>query len=111
MVPVFDFSRLIGFAKTVLLTIAVWTALKILIIGVVTILVPYAIYKAWTLIGEKSMAFLSTTISGQPWEGTVIQLTGLAGWMGSRLQLQQCFQIAVTFILLRYALSFVKKGN
>jgi len=110
MIPVFDFSRIIGFAKTILLTIAVWTAFKVLIIASITVLVPFAIYKAFTLVGEKSLAFISSQMVGDAWQGTFIQLTGLAGWMGSRLQLQACFQILATFVVMRYVLSIFHKG-
>lgn len=109
MIPVFDFSRVISWVKTVLLVVFLWTAFKALVIGAIAVLIPYAIYKSWGLVAEKTMEFMSTMVAGQPWEGTFVELTGLAGWLGERLQLQACFQILASFVIMRYALSFFKK--
>ena len=109
MVPVFDFSRVIGFVKTVLIVTLVWTAFKTLVIGAIAVLVPYAIYSSWGFISEKVIEFGNSIVAGGAFEGTYIQLTGLAGWMAERLQLQACFQILASFVVMRYTLSFFKK--
>ncbi len=109
MIPVFDLSRVVGWVKTVLLVAFLWAAFKALVIAAITILVPFAIYKSFTLVAEKTVEFGNSLTTGTAWEGTYVELVGLAGWMGERLQLQACFQILASFIMIRYALSFFKK--
>lgn len=110
MIPVFDLSRLIGFTKNILVTIALWAAFKGLMIALVTILVPWAIYKSYTLISEKLMAFISAFLADSAYQGTFVQLTGMGAWIAERLQLQTCFQILATFVVMRFVIGFFHKG-
>ena len=110
MLPVFDFSRVIGFVKSVILAIIIWTAFKALAITLVTVLVPWAIYKCYTMIGEKLMAFVSQFLAGSEFESTFVQLTGFAAWIAERLQFQACFQIMATFVVMRFVIGFFHKG-
>jgi len=110
MVPVFDFSKLISFTKSIMLAILLWTAFKALMIGLITVLVPWAIYKCYTIVGEKIMEFVNTYLSGSPYQETVVQLTGLGAWIAERIQLQTCFQILVTFVVMRFVIGFFHKG-
>ena len=109
MIPVFDFSKLISLGKTIILTILLWKAFKLLMIGSISVLVPYAIYKGYGFLGEQTFNLMKSTLSGSAWEGTFVQLSGLAGWIGQRLRLQECFQIMASFLSIRYFLSFFKK--
>lgn len=108
--PVFDLSRILGILKTIAITIFVWKAFKVLMIGLITVLVPWALYESVNLVGEKFVSFLSTYLDGSAYESTFVQFTGLAAWMAERLQLQACFQILSTFVVMRYVLSFFHKG-
>tara|TARA_B100000614_G_scaffold258195_1_gene279833 strand:+ start:956 stop:1288 length:333 start_codon:yes stop_codon:yes gene_type:complete len=110
MIPVFDVSRLIGFAKNILFAIFLWTAFKALLITLVTVLVPWAIYKCYTMVGEKFMAFVGTFLADSAYEGTFVQLTGMGAWIAERLQLQTCFQILATFVVMRFVIGFFHKG-
>jgi len=110
MIPVFDFSKIISFAKSILLTIILWTAFKALMIALITVLVPWAIYKSYTFAGEKFIKFVSTYLSDSAYEGTFVQLTGLAAWIAERIQLQACFQILATFVVMRFVIGFFHKG-
>lgn len=110
MVPVFDLSRLIGLAKTILLAITIWAAFKAFMIVTITVLVPWAIYKAYTLVAEKTMAFVGGYLISDAYQGTFVQLTGLGGWIAERLQFQECFQILTTFVVMRFVLGFFHKG-
>ena len=110
MIPVFDFAKVIEFAKTFVLFLAIWKAFKFLMISLTTILVPWAIYKAYMFTGQQAMEFISIQLANSPYKDTVVQLTGLGAWMGERLQFRTCFQILVTFISMRFVIGFFHKG-
>ena len=110
MIPVFDISRLIGLGKNILLSIFLWAAFKGLLITLVTVLVPWAIYKCYTIIGEKLMTFVGTFLADSEYQGTFVQLTGMGAWIAERLQLQVCFQILATFVVMRFVIGFFHKG-
>lgn len=106
--PVFDFSRLIGFAKSILVTIFLWKAAKMLLIGCFSVLMPYAIYKGSNFMGQQMFDFFATMLNGSELEGAFVQLHGLAGWMGERLRFQECLQVMLTAISMRWTLDMVK---
>ena len=111
MIPVFDFSRIIGFIKSITLTILVFLATKVLAVALVVTLVPLAILKGSNLIMEKGMEFVTGQLAGSDaWAGTFVQLTGLGAWVGERLQIQVCFQILATFIVMRFVIGFIHRG-
>ena len=110
MIPTFDVGRVITFVKTIMIVTILWAAFKALLIGAISILVPFAIYKAFNLMAQKSYEFGNTLTTGTAWEGAYIDLVGLGAWMGERLQLQACFQILASFVVIRYTLSFFKKS-
>ena len=88
MIPVFDVSRVIGWVKTIALAIFIFTATKMLMIAIVFTLVPIAIYKGWLMIHEKLFAYITNNM-GDVWNGTLVELTGLAGWLADNLRFQE----------------------
>lgn len=109
IVPTFDISRLIQMGKNVLVDLIKWAALRVLLISLVTTLVPLAIYAGWLLISESLLTWATNNMTGAAWEGTMVELTGLAGWLGVRLRFVECFQVLSTFLALRFVLGFMKK--
>ena len=108
-IPVVDLTRIIEWVKNAGADIIKWLALRALILGAVTTLVPLAIYSGWLLIQEKLIEYTQTQMTGDFWNGSVVELTGLAGWLGERLQLQACFTILATAMSFRFVLGFFKK--
>ncbi|WP_035240945.1 hypothetical protein [Desulfobacter vibrioformis] len=108
--PVFDLSRIIGLIKSILITIFVWKAFKALMLGLTTVLVPWALYKSFNTVGEKVLEFVNVYFDGSAYQSTVVEFTDLAAWIAQRLQLQTCFQILSTFIVMRFVLGFLHKG-
>lgn len=79
-------------------------------IGLITVLVPWALYKSFNAVGEKFLAFVNVYLDGSAYQSTVVEFTDLAAWMAQRLQLQTCFQILATFVVMRFVLGFFHKG-
>lgn len=107
LIPVVDLTRIIGWIKTAAADVIKWAALRLLIISVVTVLVPLAIYQGWLLISEQVMNFVMTKDGLSMWNGAFVEITGLAGWLGSCLKLVQCFQVLSTFLTLKFALNLI----
>lgn len=108
MIPVFDTSRIIGWVKTAAADVIKFVALKALLIAIVFTLVPIALYKGWLLIHEKLFAYITTNM-GDAWTGTVINLTGLAGWLADQMRFQECFVILVSALTCRFVLGFFRR--
>lgn len=109
MIPVVDLTRIVGWVKTAGVDIIKWAALRLLLIGIVTTLVPLAIYKGWSIISEQIFDVVSANMSGDEYSGSMIQLTGLGAWLGVRLKFVECFQVLSTFLALKFTLGFIKK--
>jgi hypothetical protein len=109
LIPVVDLTRIVEWVKNAAVDLIKWAALRVLLIGLISTLVPLAIYAAWLMISEQILAFVTTQTSAEGWSGAVVEFTGIAAWIGTRLQLVQCFQVLATFLSLKFALGFVKK--
>ena len=109
-IPVFDLSRVIGWVKTAAADVVKWLALRALILGVVGTLVPIAIYKGFMLIQEQLITYVSSQMNfGDIWNGTMVQLTGLAAWLADKLEFQACFTLLATALSFRFVLGFFKR--
>lgn len=109
LIPVVDLTRVVGWIKNAAVDVIKWAALRVLLIGLVTTLVPLAIYKGWALISEQILLSVSDSVGAAGWSGTMVELSGLGAWIGVRLQLVQCFQVLATFLSLKFVLGFIKK--
>jgi hypothetical protein len=108
--PVFDVSRVIGWIKTAAADVAKFVALRLLLISIVTVLVPWAIYKAWLFIQEQMIDFMmSQTGSGGFWSGQVVEITGLGGWVATCLRFGECFTVLATAASFCFLLRIIKR--
>jgi len=107
LIPVVDVTRVVEWIKNAAADAIKWAALRLLIISVVTILVPLAIYQGWLLISEQIFNFMSGQSGASMWGGAMVEITGLGGWIGARLKLVQCFQVLATFLSLKFALNLM----
>lgn len=109
MIPVVDLTRIIEWVKNAAVDVIKWAALRVLIIGAVSTLVPLAIYKGWSVISEQILSVVADQAAVQNWSGTMVELTGLGAWIGVRLKIVECFQVLSTFLALKFTLGFIKK--
>jgi hypothetical protein len=99
-----------GFTKQAVIDVAKWVALRALLIGLVTTLVPIAIYQGWSLIASQIMEYvMGLGYEDQIWSGNMIELTGLGAWLGERFQIVLCFQIISSALVYRFLLSFIRR--
>ncbi len=108
-IAVLDITRIIEWIKNAGAEVVKWLALRALILGAVTTLVPLAIYSGWLIIQEQLITYTQTQMTGDFWGGTMVEYTGLAAWIGTRLQFQACFTILATALSFRFVLGFFKK--
>jgi len=111
MIPVFDVGRIITFVKGLLVVGFLAAAAKLFFIGIITILVPIAIYKGLTMMMEQTMSLISDQMTNPVWSANFVQLTDLAGWLADCMRFQACFQLLASFIVARFMLTLVKKGS
>lgn len=110
MLPVFDLSRIIEFSAKQALDLVKWLALRALLLGCILTLVPIAIYKGWALISEKLFTYLGSTMNtADIWDGTMIELTGLAAWVGTNLRFSECFSVLASAAMFKFTLSLIKR--
>jgi hypothetical protein len=108
--PVFDVSRVIGWVKTAAADVAKFMALRLLLIGLVSVLVPWAIYKAFLLISEQIINLMvSQAGSDGMWSGTMIQLTGLGAWLATHLRFMECFTVLATAASFAFLMRLIKR--
>lgn len=107
LIPVVDITRVVEWVKNAAADVIKWAALRLLIISVVTILVPLAIYQGWLLISEQLFNFISSQAGASMWGGSFVEITGLGGWLGTKLKIVECFQVLATFLSLRFALNLI----
>ena len=109
-IPVIDIGRVIEFGLNVTKDFIKWAAWRAFILSVVLITVPIAIYKGWMLVMEKIFEYIGTIpTDAEVWQGTVIQFTGMSAWLADRLRFQECLSVIITVVVLKFALSFIKK--
>ena len=110
MIPVFDVGRIITFIKGLFVLAFVFGAFKLFMVTIVTVLLPIAIYKGLTMMMEQTLSLISDQMQNPAWDANLVQLSGLAGWLGDCFQFQACFQLLSSFIIARFMLTLIKKG-
>ena len=85
-------------------------ALRALLISLISILLPLAIYAGWLLIQEQVMGYINTiSTDGDLWQGNVIELTGLGAWIAGKLRFYECFAVLSTALVYRFVLGFFRR--
>lgn len=85
-------------------------ATRALIIGAFTLILPVVLYNVFTTIMQETMNLVSTEIQTSGVTGAMVQLTGMAGWIGTQINLAGCFSIFLSAVALRFTLSFIRGG-
>jgi len=109
MLPVVGVLTALEWGKNAIISSIKWLALRALLITLILTLFPIAIYKGWLLIQEKIMTYISGNMTGDIWSGSIVQLTGLAGWLADNLKFQQCFSLLVSAMAFRFIIGFFHK--
>ncbi|MCM2283357.1 MAG: hypothetical protein NDI81_01150 [Desulfobacula sp.] len=109
MLPVFDVGGPILWLKDLAINFAKWLAFRGLMIALFTTLIPLAIYAGWKLINEQIFNYVLSHTGSVESFGALVELTGLAAWLGDLLRFQECFAVLASAMLFRFVLSFIKR--
>lgn len=107
MIPVFDISRAIEWIKNAAADVIKYLALKALLIALIYTLLPIALYKGWLIIQEKVLGYLSANVGG--FQSTMLQYTGIAGWLADQLRFAECFTVLISGLTARFIFSFFRR--
>jgi hypothetical protein len=85
------------------------TAVKTLLIGVVTVILPIVLYntaiKLTFAFANWSLGYIAT--SGM--SPVVVQISGFGAWCGTRLNLADCLSIILAAVAVRFVLNIVRR--
>jgi len=108
VVPTFDTSRILQWVKNAGIDVIKWVAFRGFIIAVIGTLLPLALIKTWNMISQNLFeAVQGMAENGEIWNGSVVELTGLAGWLGTQLRLVEAVSIILTALAIRFVFSAV----
>lgn len=93
-----------GIAKTLTVETAKMVAFRIIIYSLITLVLPAILYNVFTRIMSEMINLASSEISSSGLQGTVIQLTGMGGWLGIHLQVPAALAIVLSATGLAFTL-------
>jgi hypothetical protein len=97
-----------AFAKWTLTSILAFTALKVFLLALVIIVFPIVLMNFFVHLNETILTFAFDHIGASDGlQATVIQLSGVAAWAGSLLQLPACLSVLLTAASLSFTLRLV----
>ena len=83
-------------------------ATKALLFFLFMVVLPIALFKAFSFITQWVLSYTSQAISATGTSSFVIQLTGIAAYLGDHLQLPLCFSILLSAMATRFALRAIR---
>lgn len=83
-------------------------AIKTLIVTALALILPVCLYNGITMIVEDVMNWVITNSDLGDIEGIVIELTGLAGYLGSKLKIAESISMLLTAMNIKFILSFIR---
>jgi hypothetical protein len=106
--PTFNLASILTMAKQIALVVALWTAFRAFIMGLVTLVVPVIIYKGWLTINEQLMSAIGN-VDTSGLSATTLQLTGLAAWAATQLKIPECVAILMTGVSTAIIFKMIKR--
>ena len=82
-------------------------AWRAFILFIVFIALPIVFYNVATDLIFDLMSYAVSKISGTAGSPVIVQLTGLAGWIGNQINIQSSISIIMSAVATRFALSFI----
>jgi hypothetical protein len=88
-----------------------WAATKAILITICVVVLPSVLYRLFTRITQEMITYAqskaSTGLDGLNGD-TVMELTGMAGWIANQIGLPACLSIFLSALVLRYGLYLIK---
>ena len=93
-----------GFAKTLSIESVKFIATRAMLYTLFTLILPVILYNVFTRILQEMMDLASSEIQATGLQATVIQLTGMGGWIGEHLRIPECFALVMSAVGLAFTL-------
>jgi hypothetical protein len=87
-----------------------WIATRALVIGSMTLILPVVLYNVFTGIMEEILTIVTNEIQGGGVSSVMIQITGLAGWIGTQINIAGMLSIFLSAVALRFVLAMIRGG-
>lgn len=91
-------------AKTIAVEVAKFIATRALLYTLFIFILPVVLYNVFTTILEELMELATGQISGEGLSAVVINIGGMAGWIGSQLELPAAFSLIMSALGLSFVL-------
>lgn len=78
--------------------VAKYVAFRAMIIVLMFTLGPIVLFKGWTMIVQYLMAYAGSYAEGQSLTGQMIQLVGIAAYLGEKIKIAEGVSIFLTFL-------------
>lgn len=107
--PVFDLSSVIKFGAETARASAYWLATKVFVYAFSFVALPLILFNVWLYVGEKILTAVAGFLSQQSfYSGAIVDLTGLAGWLGQCLRFSDCLSVLLTAATVRFILGVAR---
>lgn len=94
-------------AKMLADRVLMWIAIKALLLTLFILVLPVVLKNFFIWILEFINEIIMSKISDTDLQASMIQLTGLAGYMGNLMKLPQCFNVILSAVAVRITLNFI----
>ena len=85
-----------------------FVALKALLLGLVTLVLPVVLYTVGSDLMVDALAWGLSKIGAMGISATVVQLTGLAGWLAVKVKVAECVSIVLSSAYIRVVLKLMR---
>jgi len=87
---------------------ALMVALKLLFISFGAIALPIVLKYVYVWILEQGLSIANSVSGGASVQPFVLQLTGLAAWLATRLHFEDMFSIVISAMIIKFSLRLMK---
>lgn len=82
--------------------------IRALLLTAMTLVLPVVLYNVFSLIVSETLEYASSYVGASGLTGVVIQLTGVAAWMGDHLKVVEAVSFLLSCSLCRFVISMVR---
>ena len=95
-----------AFAKLLSTETLKFVATRAMLYSLFTLVLPVILYNVFSMILSETLTYAVSKAGSANFQGSVVQLTGMAAWIADRIDLAQCVSIFLSACGLRFVLSF-----
>lgn len=96
-------------ARFLTVGVAKYIAVKALLIGLFTLVLPVILYNVFTRILQEIISEATNRIGVSGMSSVVFTLSGFGAWIGTNIQAPAAFSIIISAVALRFSLNLIGK--